>query len=190
MDKELSEFYKDKSRKDGFHFYCKKCAIIRAELYRENNKEKCSTTSQEYYQKNKEKVLTRQKQYQQLNKKRISSYMVEYNQIRQKNDIQYNLVVHLRNRLTKAIKYNSKSGSAVKDLGCSIDELKSYLESKFQPGMTWENWGLHGWHIDHIKPLAKFNLTQRDEMLEAVNYKNLQPLWAIDNWKKGSIYED
>ena len=67
-----------------------------------------------------------------------------------------------------------------------VAELRDYLESKFQPGMTWDNWTTNGWHIDHIKPLASFDLTDREQFLRACHYTNLQPLWAIDNLKKGS----
>ena len=84
-----------------------------------------------------------------------------------------------------ALKGNYKNGSAVKDLGCSIDELKTYLESKFQLGMTWDNWSKDGWHIDHIKPLSSFDLTDKKQLLEACHYTNLQPLWATDNLSKG-----
>jgi len=76
-------------------------------------------------------------------------------------------------------------GSAVNDLGCTIDELKARLESPFQPGMTWDNWGLYGWHIDHIIPLASFNLEDREQFLKVNHYTNLQPLWCDDNWEKG-----
>ena len=71
------------------------------------------------------------------------------------------------------------------DLGCTIPELKQYLESKFQEGMTWENWGVHGWHIDHIIPLSSFDLTCREQFLKVCHYTNLQPLWAKDNLSKG-----
>ena len=91
---------------------------------------------------------------------------------------------NLRSRLNKAIKGNYKSGSAVFDLGCSIDEFKVYMESKFQLGMSWGNWGRKTWHIDHIKPLASFDLSDRDELLNACHYTNLQPLWAKDNMMK------
>jgi len=50
--------------------------------------------------------------------------------------------------------------------------------------MTWDNWTLDGWHIDHIKPLASFDLTDRKQLLEACHYTNLQPLWAKDNLTK------
>lgn len=92
---------------------------------------------------------------------------------------------NLRSRLNKAIKHNNKSGSAVNDLGCSIDFLKQYLESKFLPSMSWENYGRSGWHIDHIRSLNSFNLNNRQELLKACHYSNLQPLWAKDNLSKG-----
>lgn len=85
-----------------------------------------------------------------------------------------------------AIKVNAKSGSAVRDLGCSVDFLKTYLESLFQSGMSWDNWTLNGWHIDHISPLSSFNLSNRDELLKACHYTNLQPLWAKDNLAKSN----
>jgi hypothetical protein len=72
-------------------------------------------------------------------------------------------------------------------LGCSIPELKQYLESKFQPGMSWENHGKE-WHIDHIRSLVNFDLTNKKQLLEACHWTNLQPLWWIDNLKKGSKY--
>ena len=50
--------------------------------------------------------------------------------------------------------------------------------------MTWENWGVHGWHIDHIIPIDFYNLQNRDEFLKACHYTNLQPLWAEENLKK------
>ena len=85
-----------------------------------------------------------------------------------------------------ALQKSYKKGSAVKDLGCSINFLKQYLESLFQPGMSWDNYGRNGWHIDHKKPLSKFNLSDREDLLRACHYTNLQPLWATDNIKKGN----
>jgi len=99
---------------------------------------------------------------------------------------EFKLKERLRHRLYIAIKNNSKNGSAVKDLGCTIPELKEYLEKLFSNGMTWENWGLKGWHIDHKKPLSSFDLTNRKELIKAVHYTNLQPMWGIENLKKSN----
>jgi hypothetical protein len=103
-----------------------------------------------------------------------------------KENLQFKLKVNLRNRVNKLISGKLKKFSAVKDLGCTVEFFINYLESKFLPGMTWENHGKNGWHIDHIKPLSLYNLENEKEFKEACNYKNLQPLWAIDNIKKSN----
>ena len=71
-------------------------------------------------------------------------------------------------------------------LGCEIDYLMYHLQERFKPGMSWDNYG--DWHIDHIKPCAKFNLSDPRQQLKCFNYKNLQPLWAEDNLSKGAKY--
>ena len=70
-------------------------------------------------------------------------------------------------------------------LGIDLGGFQAYIESKFQEGMTWENYGQ--WHIDHIKPLSL--ATTEQEVVELNHYTNLQPLWAIDNLKKSNKYE-
>ena len=106
-----------------------------------------------------------------------------------KESINYILRKRIRNRITIAIKNNQKVGSAIENLGCSIEELKKHLESKFQPGMSWDNYGRYGWHIDHVKPLSSFDLANKEEFLKACHYSNLQPLWWKDNLSKGDKYE-
>jgi len=90
---------------------------------------------------------------------------------------------NLRSRLRKALKGKSKDKSTVDLLGCSIERFKVHLETQFQPGMTWDNYGK--WHIDHIRPLSGFDLTSAEELKIVCCYKNLQPLWAKDNISKG-----
>jgi hypothetical protein len=91
----------------------------------------------------------------------------------------------LRNGFQRAIQKGCENASAVRDLGCSIEEFKFYIESKFQPGMTWDNWSRTGWHMDHILPLDSFDLSDLEQQLKACHYSNLQPLWAKENLKKG-----
>ena len=146
----------------------------------ESNKDKIKA----YQKDNKEKLKAYNKAYQKANKEKLKLQKNSYENNKKKTDIQFKLSCNLRNRLYHAINRNYKAGSAVKDLGCSIKELKQYLESKFSPGMTWDNWTTDGWHIDHIKPLASFDLTDRQQFLEACHYTNLQPLWATDNLSK------
>ena len=97
----------------------------------------------------------------------------------------YRLQVLLRDRLRKALKNNYKSGSAVRDLGCSIDELWQHLESQFKPGMTRENLGA-AWQIDHIYPMAEANLQDPVEFLAVNNWRNLQPLTPEENNSKNN----
>ena len=113
-----------------------------------------------------------------------SCYENRYVKCRKAIDPNYKLAQCLRDRLNKALKGNQKTGSAIRDLGCSIDFLRQHLESLFQPGMSWDNWSLHGWHIDHMQPLSSFDLTNREQLLKACHYTNLQPLWAEENLKK------
>lgn len=116
----------------------------------------------------------------------------EYNRQDRRNyraaSVEHRLADRIRARMHGALRGGFKSGSAVRDLGCSIPEYKQYLESKFQPGMTWDNWGMGTgkWQIDHIVPLSRFNLTDREQFLKAVHYMNTQPLWWMDNIKKGN----
>lgn len=106
-----------------------------------------------------------------------------------KNDIEFKLKRNLRSRLSKAIKRNSKKGSAVNDLSCSIEDFKWWLEFWFEEGMTWDNYGQGQgkWNIDHIIPLALVDLTNKRELLKVCNYKNLQPLWEINHKEKSKI---
>lgn len=164
-----------KANKDKIKSYQKDWAVA--------NKERLCLKNKAYYEDNKETLLLKCKVYR--NRDSVKKQRNERLRLKRKNDIQYRLSFMLRKRLTTAIRNHQKSGSAVNDLGCSIPELKSYLESKFQPGMTWDNHGQHGWHIDHIKPLASFDLTDRKQLLEACHYTNLQPLWCQDNLSKG-----
>jgi hypothetical protein len=162
---------------------CRDCGKI---LNRSNRSGYCSICRYDHniwYKNNKE----RRKQYEldyyanPLNREKLNTRLRN----RLSNDLNFKLRSALRCRLKEAIKNNQKSGSAVRDLGCSIEELKTHLESKFLPGMTWDNWSRDGWHIDHIVPLASFDLSDPEQLKKACHYTNLQPLWAKDNIRKG-----
>ena len=112
------------------------------------------------------------------------TYIATYVRNRRRTNILIRLASNIRCRFRMALKNNSKTGSAIKLLGCSILEFKVYLEAQFQPGMTWENYGQ--WHLDHKYPLSKFDLTNEKELKIACHYTNIQPLWATDNIKKGN----
>jgi hypothetical protein len=132
-------------------------------------------------------------------KKRMREYRIQYfanpknkeriNRLarqRVREDVCYKIAGRLRTRLHHALAGKEKVNSAVRLLGCSVDELKVHLEAQFAPGMSWNNWSRTGWHIDHIWPLASFDLTDQTQLAEACNYRNLQPSWAADNIRKGA----
>lgn len=98
----------------------------------------------------------------------------------------YKLRKQLRASLLRAIRRGAtKPCSAMKLLGCTVEEFKRHIERQWQPGMSWDNWSCNGWHIDHIRPLAAFDLTDPAQVAIACHFTNLQPLWAIDNLVKG-----
>lgn len=169
--KPKSEFHKQKCKADGLRYNCKECRADKAAIF---------------FKDNKDKILAKNKIYYKANRNEIQKKNKEYYDNKYCTDINFKLAHVLRTRLNNAIKVNQKTGSAIKDLGCSIEELKIHLESQFQEGMSWDNYGLHGWHIDHIKPLSKFDLTDRKELLKVCHFSNLQPLWAKDNLIKGN----
>ena len=92
----------------------------------------------------------------------------------------------IRARIHDVLKNGYKSDRTEKLIGISIKELKVYIENKFKSGMTWDNYGFYGWHIDHIRPLSSFDLTTPEGQKEAFHYTNLQPLWAKENLHKHS----
>lgn len=108
-----------------------------------------------------------------------------YAKKRYATDLAYRLKIILRTRLTGALRgVGSKSARTLQLLGCTIPELRKYLETQFRPGMTWENYG-PVWHVDHKRPCASFNLIDPAQQQECFNFKNLQPLFAEENLKKG-----
>ena len=115
-----------------------------------------------------------------------------YYRNRRKNDPQFKLINNLRTRLAHLISRNPKiiKNEKTKELiGCSVEELKLYIEKKFLVGMNWDNYGYETWHIDHIKPLSLAKNMDDIIRLKLMHYTNLQPLWAKDNIKKSNKYD-
>lgn len=109
----------------------------------------------------------------------------DYMRTRYQKDLDFRLRNALRSRIRQAIKRDAgeKSIKTAELIGCSVKELKQHLEAQFADGMSWDNYGQ--WHIDHIIPCASFDLKDEQEQRECFHYTNLQPLWGVDNIKKG-----
>ena len=214
--KQIKDFYKDKSKKDGYHTVCKLCTSKHMITYRKNNKSSIRECKKDYYEKNRLKIINKYRKYYKLNKDKMLKQAKKYyrenrNKIIEKVyqyqlihkdkirktklnyilrrkcfDIKFRILLNLRSRLHHAIKRHSKNKTTKELVGCSIEQLKSHLEKKFTKGMSFANYGK--WHIDHIRPCSKFNLSKLSQQKKCFNWKNLQPLWAKDNRSKGDKY--
>lgn len=154
--KDISNFYKDKNRKNGIYPQCKQCKSEYDEEYQFK-----------WYKKNKNIKV---------------KYQIKHIKEKRKIDPIFKLIDNIRKRINNAIKTNSKSENTIRLLGCTIEDLKIHLESMFKNGINWNNYG--DWHIDHIRPCNSFDLSKPKEQRKCFHYSNLQPLWAVDNLKK------
>ena len=159
---ELFFFRRDRN---SYSTHCRDCHCKRTRAnYKKNRddyraKEKIRSSTEEY------KMLRRQRKKE-----------------RKQNEPEFYLKVTLRCRLNHAIKGYVKSKKTEEMLGCTWDFARKHIESQFKDGMNWSNHGLHGWHVDHIIPLA--SAKSRQELENLFHYTNLQPLWARDNIAK------
>jgi hypothetical protein len=130
-------------------------------------------------------VKVNKKQYKR-DKGKINAY---YRALRSSSP-SYRIAMNLRVSLWGVLKRGGgkKADSVMAYIGCGIDELKVYLESKFTGEMSWDNYGKKGWHIDHIKPCASFDFTKEADLYKCFNYNNLRPCWAKENAAKSSNY--
>lgn len=131
----------------------------------------------QYATENKKELERYKANYRMENKDRINALFLD----KLRTDVEFKLRHTLRNRMNKALRSQWKSGSFVRDLGCSISEFKAHIESLFKPGMSWDNHSITGWHLDHIIPLSSFNLSNYEDFKKAAHYTNLQPLWYKEN---------
>lgn len=164
------EFFSRATRaKSGLASWCKKCESLHRKIK---------------YAQNPANIIERNKAWKMNNKEYERKYIGQYMVNRLKNDVMFRLASNLRKRTYHAIVQGSfgKKSSLNQYLGCSFEILKKHLESKFQPGMTWENYG--EWHVDHITPLSLAKTSE--EMYIMCHYTNLQPLWAVQNLSKGA----
>jgi hypothetical protein len=183
QQKSLDMFYKLAKAKDGLSYWCKECWHKEKEAHRLTHKEDYNRRNREYRSRHPDRIyeikrssyLKRREYYLAQNK--------EYNKNRYKIDIKFRIAKNLRERMRLAL-HGAVKGGTTKDLiGLGWLELRCYIESLFGDGMSWDNYG--EWHIDHIKPCSRFNLSCPNQQKQCFNYSNLQPLWAVENARKG-----
>jgi hypothetical protein len=136
---------------------------------------------QRYYRRHAERLRAEAKANRPAHREWFRQWMNEY-----RKDPQQQLLNSLRSRLSHATKGAIKSDSTMDLTGCIITELRQHLEAQFTNGMSWDNYGRNGWHIDHIRPCASFDLSDPEQQRQCFHYSNLQPLWAAENIRKGA----
>ncbi len=165
---------------------CVECNRLLNAQWRANNPEKHIEQSRRTHQKNKVKKNAYSREYGRRNRKRLAELNRRWFKANPDKWRQYEsrpkrkLENILRVRLRKALKRGTKTGSAVRDLGCSVQQFREYIESQFSPNMSW---GTHGnvWQLDHKRCLASFDLSDREQLLQACHFSNFQPLLKSDH---------
>ena len=172
----LSMFPKALSSPDGLYCQCKECKKKSDFRWRRSEKGRSYTSS---------KSLIWRLENPEKRKEVVRKYNQKKRFCQTKNSRSY-ILSKLRVRLRRILqRIGSKKAYKTLDLlGCSMKDFRNYIESQFEPGMTWENHGYRGWHIDHIIPISYFDLSDPEQQKLCFNYRNLQPLWWKDNRKK------
>lgn len=204
--KPLVDFPKRNGSRRGV---CKDCTRSSIKRSYEKNKNKYLSKKKEHYQENRKELLAKMREYRQANpdynKKYYEEHRVEIlaykkkyakenpdkikeQRAKRRRSLEYRLKHNLRTRINKAIRRNSKSSKTFELIGCTVEQFKVHLANQFVEGMSWDNYGYGDdkWHIDHIKPCAKFNLKDPEQQKACFHYTNLQPLWQQDNLRKSA----
>lgn len=195
--KDASDFYGDKSRKSGISRWCKVCMKVQNTKWKSENTSRVSEYNIRYRKSNATTIRQVQKLYRQVNRDSIQESDMRYridnrDKVRKwrrkyyysvvRNSPEKRLLNYYRNSLRKHLIRKLQKSS--KDfIGCTTEDLRHYIESQWSENMSWDNYG-KAWHIDHIIPCARFDLTNEQEVTACFHYTNLQPLGASDNMSK------
>jgi hypothetical protein len=169
--KRWQEKYKEK--------YKEKC-----KEYRKQNKEKLSLYLKEWRSKNQEKCRHLKNSWREKNRDRFRKTSRDYVRNKRSSDPIYKIRCNISTLIQNGIRNRgfSKKTKTSKILGCDYDFFKKYIESKFKEGMTWES--RSEWSLDHIIPISLAKT--EEELIKLNHYTNFQPLWKIENIKKGN----
>ncbi len=184
-EKSLGEFYNRKDEKDGKHRYCKLCLKSVNDDWYQNSKHQRTDYYKTYREQNKEYF----NKYSNIHYHTKKELYREWEKNKYTTDIPYRIKHLTSSRINSALStYQAlKKDRTIEYLGCTISEYCDYLESKFDSNMTWENQGVY-WHIDHIRPIASFDLTDEEQLYQCFHYTNTQPMEKTENRLKSDKY--
>ena len=167
----------------------KRAILDQNRAWRKANPQKKAEAKRAWDEANPEKVRASKKKWKENNKETTRAYEKK----RIADDPKFRFVQALRRRVKNAFRSQNarKSVKSLDVLGCSPAEGALRLERQFQPGMTWENHGFGPgkWHIDHIRPVSSFDLSDPEQVRACFHFTNLQPLWQEDNLRKSDKWE-
>ncbi len=156
--------------------------------WRSKNMDRIRTRNRLWRKKNVEHVLAYSRKWGKANRSKFRHKKALYTRLRRATNIEFKIKDTLRSSLSKTLRKNtaSKHSSVMKLLGCSIKDFRIYIESKFEVGMSWKNYGRIGWHLDHIMPCAIFDLSKPEHQKRCFHFSNMQPMWAHENHSKSA----
>jgi hypothetical protein len=189
-EKEVCEFYKHSKNPNIYRGQCKKCMNEFSFDYNKKNSKKISEKGKqrrlENPEINKEKCRMFKKNnpdyfkiWVEKNKEHRKQYINEYN-----SDPKNKLKNSLRSRINELLNKKYNNPRTLELVGCDYQFLIKYIENKFTDGMSWDNYGYNGWHLDHIIPVSLAKT--EEDVYKLYHYTNLQPLWAEDNLRKSN----
>lgn len=174
--------------------------LKRSKEYTKANPEKAAARQKRYREKNKEKIKARyhantkirDRQRAYANRPEVKERRNKNAIERRKNDPYFKVTHNLRSRIWSMLRPvgAKKSATTLNLLGCSLRFFKAWIELKMKPGMSWKNYGKNGWHVDHKRPCASFDLLSPEDQKKCFHYSNLQPLWWWENLSKADKWEE
>ncbi len=141
--------------------------------------------NKQYRIENRDRLRITDREYRKKKREQYKNYMSKYNRDRERIDIEYKLGRRIRSRVGNVLRRHKefKSNSSIECLGCSVTEFQTYIQNQFRDGMTWDNYGSY-WHLDHILPLANYQLSDTGTFKRLTHYTNYQPLLVSENLNK------
>lgn len=180
VPKDLTFYGKFKYSKDGYSYYCKDCIRIRSKEKYWKDPIKARAEKIKYGLNHKKEKSIYDLTYRANNKEKIARHKKIW-EFKNKNNPIHKIKRNLRRRVHHVINDNPKSAHTFELIGCTAEEFKLHIEKQWLEGMSWGNYGPNGWHIDHIIPCFKFDLSLDEEQRKCFHYSNQRPLWAKDN---------